>query len=289
MKNEQLVSICIPTYNGAEFIAEALESVKNQTYQNIEIIISDDNSSDNTLNIINEKLVDSEISYRIFNHEPSGIGANWNNCVKKSKGTFIKFLFQDDLLRSDCIEKMVELANLDKKVGFVYCRRTILHKSDNSEHIRWINFCGLLHTEWYKIKVATGILDGRKYLADRYLMKAPLNKIGEPTAVLIRKECFKKAGYFNENLKQTLDIEYWYKLMKYYKVGFIDEELISFRLHDKQASYVNQRNRVNERHLLNEKFYNNAFWQYHPSTKWKLFKNHSWLGNTIKYFRKIIK
>jgi len=284
-----LVSICIPTYNGAKFIEEALDSAINQTYKNIEIIISDDNSSDDTLVIIEKMLINATIPYKIYNHEPKGIGANWNNCVEKSNGTFIKFLFQDDLLRSDCIEKMLELAKRDDQVGFIYCKRTILHDSNNPEHIKWISYCGVLHAKWFKIKVEQGILEGKKYLSDLYLMNGPLNKIGEPTAVLIRKKCFEKAGYFDEDLKQTLDIEYWYRLMKYYKVGFIDEELISFRLHDEQASFVNLRDQIDEKYLLNKKFYNTTFWQFHPKRRWKLFKSHSWVGDIVRYFKKIMK
>jgi len=284
-----LVSICIPTYNGNKFIEEALDSAINQTYKNIEIIISDDNSNDDTLTIIKERLINSKTPYNIYNHESKGIGANWNHCVEKSNGTFIKFLFQDDLLRFDCIEKMVELAISDNKVGLVYCKRTILYDINNFEHNKWIQYCGVLHAKWHKVKVKQGILDGRKYLSDKYLMNGPLNKIGEPTAVLIKKNCFEKIGFFDENLKQTLDIEFWYRLMKYYKIGFIDEELVSFRLHDDQASFVNQRNQIDEIYLLNKSFYNNTFWQFHPQRRWKLFKSHSRIGDVVRYLKRFVK
>lgn len=285
--NQPLVSICIPTYNGEKFIAEALESAINQTYNNIEIIISDDNSSDATLNIAKEKLVSSTIPYYIFKHKPRGIGANWNNCIKKANGVYIKFLFQDDLLQFDCIERMIELALPDNKVGLVYCKRTILHDRNNAEHTKWMCYCGTLHTKWHKIKVQQGVLEGTKYLSDLYLMNGPLNKIGEPTAVLMRKDCFDKIGYFDEGLKQTLDIEYWYRLMKYYRIGFVEEELVSFRLHDEQATFVNQHNKVDEKYLLSKKNYHSIFWQLHPKNKWKFFKKHSRIGDFVRFVKRI--
>lgn len=280
-----LVSICIPVYNGALFLGEALNSAISQTYSNLEIIISDDNSIDNSLEIIESFKSKTKIPFFIYHHEPSGIGANWNNCIKYSNGDYIKFIFQDDLMRSDCIEKMIEIAVSDNNIGLVYSKRTILHDPNNLEHKAWVNYGGILHKKWQYLEINQGVLDGRKYLSDLYLMNNPLNKIGEPTAVLLKKECFDKVGFFDETLKQTLDFEYWYRLMKYYKIGFIDEELVSFRLHDAQASFVNQQNQVEEMYLLNKKLYKTIFWYLHPRRRWKFFKSHSWIGNVVRYLK----
>lgn len=284
-----LVSICIPIYNGALFLEEALNSAINQTYPNLEIIVSDDNSTDNSLEIIESFKSKTSILIYIYNHVPNGIGSNWNNCVKYANGDYIKFLFQDDLIHSHCVEKMIELAVADKNVGMVYCKRTILHDSNNPEHLAWVDYGGILHKKWHTLKIDQGILDGKKYLSDLYLLNNPLNKVGEPTAVLLKKECFSKVGLFDENLKQTLDIDYWYRLMKYYKIGFIDEELVSFRLHNDQASSVNQRNQINETDLLIKNFYKTIFWCFHPKKRWKLFKSHSQIGNLVRYFKAIFR
>ena len=87
-----LVSVCIPTYNGAPFLQEALDSVSQQTYRNIEVIISDDASNDKTLEIIQDFKAKASFPVSIYHHEPKGIGANWNNCIRKANGKFIKFL-----------------------------------------------------------------------------------------------------------------------------------------------------------------------------------------------------
>jgi glycosyltransferase involved in cell wall biosynthesis len=285
IKNLPLVSICIPTYNGSKYIKEAIVSAVSQTYKNIEIIISDDNSKDDTLDIIKFLMSDTNVSYIIYNHKPQGIGENWNNCVRKANGEFIKFLLQDDVLESGCIEKMVNLSVLDSNIGLVYCKRKIIYDSNNDVHLKWLSRNQNLHNKWYKLKVNKFVIEGKEYLKDYNLMREPLNKIGEPTAVLLKKECFDKVGFFNKELKQTLDFEYWYRLMKYFKIGFIEEDLVSFRLHSEQATFINQFKFENEINILYKSMYKNVFWQLHPYRQWKLFKSVSELGDIIRFLK----
>ena len=90
------VSICIPTYNGAQFIRKTLESVLNQSYQNIEVIVNDDCSTDNTMDIV-RSMNDSRI--KIYaNEENLGLVRNWNMTVSYATGEFVKLMCQDDLL-----------------------------------------------------------------------------------------------------------------------------------------------------------------------------------------------
>ena len=122
-----LVSICIPTYNGEKYILEALSSVNAQTYKNIEIIISDDNSNDNTLKIVNDFIDISKFPIKIVHHKPNGIGANWNNSLKYASGEFIKFLFQDDILKFNCIYEMVQVLIQNSNIGLVASKRDFIY------------------------------------------------------------------------------------------------------------------------------------------------------------------
>ena len=79
---QPLVSILIPTHNGEAFLKEALESVNLQTYENCEVVISDDRSSDASLEIARKFLEVCRFETIIVSHEPKGIGENWNNCVR---------------------------------------------------------------------------------------------------------------------------------------------------------------------------------------------------------------
>ncbi|WP_223033957.1 glycosyltransferase family 2 protein [Hanstruepera marina] len=267
-----LVSICIPTYNGETYIKEALQSAINQNYSNLEIVISDDASNDNTLAIIEGFKSKTNIPIKIYKHTPNGIGANWNNCIRKAKGDYIKFLFQDDILEKHCISKLMTLMEDNPKTGLVYCKRRFLVDNMSDRTKGFIAYYGNLHTYWEDFEVKQGILPGKTYLKDKQFLNSPKNKIGEPTNVLLRRECFNKVGYFNEKLQQDLDSEYWYRVMRYFDIGFVDEILAGFRLHDKQASVINKRRDIPDRTLLYKLFYKNLFWQLHNKNKWKLIK-----------------
>lgn len=121
-----LVSICIPTYNGDQFIAEAMYSAIAQTYPNLEIIVSDDASKDNTLQIVESYISKTEIPINIFKHKPNGIGANWNHTIKQANGEYVKFLFQDDILLPNCITDMVKVMEHHKSVGLVASKREFI-------------------------------------------------------------------------------------------------------------------------------------------------------------------
>ena len=95
---QPLVSVLIPTYQGEEFLEEALESVLSQTYHNLEIIISDDGSVDRTLEIAKNFQLQSSIKFKILTHQRLGMIPNWNFCLSMAQGKYIKFLFQDDVL-----------------------------------------------------------------------------------------------------------------------------------------------------------------------------------------------
>lgn len=239
-----LVSVCLPTFNGEKYIKEALSSIHEQTYKNIEVILSDDNSVDHTLSIIEKFTSNWTIPIKIIKHEPSGIGANWNNCIKHANGKYIKFLFQDDVLYPTCIEEMVNLAEKDEKIGLVFSDRKILMEIEDKE---WLQKYEDLSGKWKKL---VQIQDGIDLIKQSNIIASPWNKIGEPSAVLIRKDCFSNLGYFSEDLVQYLDLEYWYKIMLNYKIGFIKKKLAAFRVHNQQATQINKTSSLKKENAL---------------------------------------
>ena len=94
-----------------------LNSIKQNIYPNLEIIISDDNSTDESINFIKSCQLPN---CKIFTHSRYGLVDNWNYCIKQAKGKYIKFLFQDDTIKPDCISKMVEIAEQDEQIGLVF-------------------------------------------------------------------------------------------------------------------------------------------------------------------------
>lgn len=224
-----LVSLCIPVYNGAEFIQETIDSIRQIKYSNLEVIVSDDNSTDRSLDLIHAAKL---ANCRIFTHPRYGLVKNWNYCISQAKGKYIKFLFQDDTIEPDCISKMVEVAERDKEIGLVFCARKLI----SSLPIEEKHFPENLHLGWKNLQP---IQDGLALLQDPFLLKHPHNKIGEPTNVLIQIDAFYRVGLFDPTFKQYVDLEMWFRLMSRYKIAFIDEKLASFRLHPNQTTNYN--------------------------------------------------
>jgi len=273
INNKPLVSICIPTYNGEKYIEESLNSALEQTYKNIEIIVSDDASRDNTLQIIEKKLKNSGVVYRIYHNKPNGIGANWNNCVRKAKGDYIKFLFQDDILQPECIEKLIKVALLDKNIGLVFSKREFIYNQKNDFFEDWIEKYGTLHNDWKNLQQVN---DGKQLLKNCINLFDTIikNKVGEPSVTLLNKQIFKKIGFFNESLVQILDYEFWYRVFHKYKIGFIDENLVSFRLHSEQATQKNINNN-SDYDIYPKLLYKNIYSSLHPELQKKLFKKYN--------------
>lgn len=235
---QPLVSICIPTYNGAEFIGEAIQSAIAQTYPNIEIIVSDDGSTDQTIAIAQSFQSQIAADFRIILHRNYGLSQNWNFCISQAKGEYIKFLFQDDLLEPECIEKMVALAQQNPGIGLVFSPRGIVISETESHPILLKASQSIkdLHKSWSNLK---SIQPGQELLADANCLKNPINKIGEPSTVLITARVFAEIGLFDSGLSQYVDLDMWWRIMANYQIGFVDEKLSCLRIHPEQQTWKN--------------------------------------------------
>ncbi len=280
-KNQTLVSICIPTLNGEKYICEAINSAIAQTYRPLEIIVSDDDSKDETINIIKSYINQTDIPIHIFNHQPAGIGANWNNCVRNSNGEYIKFLFQDDLLEPECVELLMEMALRDKEIGLVFCKRKVLSDEQNEKHLEWVSKFSDLHKNWTFL---LPVQSGKLLLKDPKLLSSPRNKVGEPIAVLLKNDVFNKIGYFDERLAQSLDYEFYYRVFTAYKVAFVDKTLATFRIHDEQTTAINSTQKILDYTLYPYLIYQNCFKYLHFKIKIELLKKHHPI---LKSFSKI--
>jgi glycosyltransferase involved in cell wall biosynthesis len=218
---------------------QALASIEAQDYTNLEVVFSDDGSTDGTVERIREFASGSRFEAKLMHHQHSSLAGNWNNCVANASGKYIKFLFQDDILQSQCISRMVALAERDAEIALVFSPREIVfegHQDEESPGWKITQSCAVLHTGWTDLKE---IQHGSALLADPALLDGVWNKIGEPSIVLIKRQTLIDIGGFDPSLCQLIDLDMWYRLMAVGKVGFVDEVLSSFRIHDKQLSVDN--------------------------------------------------
>ncbi len=234
MNNPPLVSICIPTCNAAEFFDPCLQSALAQTYPNFEILISDDGSVDDTLNII-EKYRQQYSQIRLVQNSDKGMVNNWNNCIVQAKGDWIKFLFQDDILKPLCVEKMLENC-LIHNVEVGLCSREFIIHDDVPKNTR-NNFR-------YRMVMPERVFGKTDYISPQQLATEvaellPENVLGEPTCYLFHKNILTQTGMFHTDYRQAVDMEFIIRLGLIRGLAFSNEVLAQFRVHGKSESSAN--------------------------------------------------
>lgn len=228
------ISVCIPTFNGAQYLRECLDSIIWQTFKNIEILIVDDCSSDETLDLLRSyESIDSRVRV-VVNKCNLGLVGNWNKCVELTRGEWIKFVFQDDYLYPDCLRALYEVAR--PEVGITGCARKILFEgvSDNIyseyEYVRENSIENLVTN--------SGLISADDFCS-LVLDHIGVNFVGEPTSVMLHRSVFDRFGSFNANLVQMCDFEYWARVACNNGFSFVREELAAFRVHSTNTSMVN--------------------------------------------------
>jgi glycosyltransferase involved in cell wall biosynthesis len=239
------VSICMPNYNFAQFLAEAIESVLKQSYADFEFIIIDNCSTDNSVEIIRryaEK--DARILFSV-NESNIGMVNNLNLCMQKARGEYVKFLFSDDMLASEkALEIMVSVLDADDAISLVATARNII--DDRSEIIE----------VWSEYKTRSGYA-GSKIIQDCLIEQK--NRIGEPSAVMFRKKHSSRG--FDGRFKQAVDLEMWFHILEQGKFAYINEPLCSFREHSQQQTRINIRDEslIEEAFLLLQDYANKPY------------------------------
>lgn len=259
--SEPLVSVCIPTYNGEKYLREALASIINQNYPNLEIIISDDGSTDQTVAIAESLTEEFTGNFQIITHDRLGLVKNWNHCISRATGKYIKLLCQDDWLEPECIAELVNLAEQDDRIGLVFSQRGVLLAGEaNSDPACQAIGRGAVEISqnWSNLQP---IQDGKTLLAQPNLLHNPINKIGEPSTVLLRKEAFDRVGLFDIELQQLVDVEMWLRIMSHYKIGFVNKSLSHWRVHLKQLTRENllKGEILQDVHKLHQKILNSSY------------------------------
>lgn len=202
-ENKPAVSVIIPTYNRAHLIGRAIQSVLDQTYQDFEIIVVDDGSTDNTEEVVTD-FNDERLRYIRLEENSGTSAAPRNTGIKVARGKYIAFQDSDDEWLPEKLEKQMRVFEIaSPEFGVIYTGfwRIAGGKKTYIPSSRITPKEGDIHNI---------LLEG--------------NFIGGPVT-LIRKECLERAGMFDEELPQLMDWEMWIRLSKYYHFKCIDEPL----------------------------------------------------------------
>ena len=210
---KDLVSVIIPAYNAEAYILKAVNSILNQTYKNIEVVVTDDCSTDKTFQIL-QSINDNRIKL-CRNEKNSGVSFTLNNCILKSAGDLIAVMHADDIANPDRIKVQKEYLDANKEIAIIGSQCKIIDEADN------ITNTFPVYTDTYEL------------LLETLLKKIPFLH----PSVMYRKEAILKVGLYNLAYDGMEDHDMWLRLAAAgYKFGNIAQPLLQYRRHDTQIS-----------------------------------------------------
>ncbi len=213
------VSVLIPAFNYAQYLPEAIDSVLAQSYTDFELIVVDNCSTDNTMDIVNSYIEkDSRIKLHI-NETNIGMYRNYNQALLLAKGIYIKFLNADDKFHPKLLEEFVNIFQENPSVSLVTSSRQYF--GDKSDILK---------------PRLSGLINGKKAILN---LLETYNWIGEPTTVMFKRDNL-TLGLFDTSLLMFADFDMWLRQMQVGDIYVIDNVLSFFRIHEGQGTvYLN--------------------------------------------------
>jgi len=233
-----MISVVMPAYNASRFIAEAIESILNQTYRDIELIVVDDGSTDNTVEII-KRYVDQDERVQLIQNNHGGANKARNTGIERAKYPWIGCMDADDVAHPERFEKQFQAAEKDPDV------------------IIWGTYIYQINIEGKKLGTIENGPTSREAFNAIDRTKSPI-QITQPTAIF-KREVALKAGAYDERVKGGQEIELWDRMAQYGPAQVIPEYLLNYRLHDQSISskrffdqmivynYILERNKYRQR------------------------------------------
>ena len=215
------VSVIIPSYNHERYVQETIRSVLGQTYQDFEIVITDDCSSDRTVDEI-KKFDDIRIRLFGFNKN-QGVSVALNNCIKEARGEYIAAVGSDDAFLPEKLERQAEFLYGHPEIAAVFTHAMAVDEDGNELADRSHPCCSIFNQtnrtrfEWL----------------NRFFYKG--NCLCAPS-VMIRKSCFDTVGLFDPRYAQLQDFDFWIRLCLEHEIHIIPEKLIRYRVRLGQAN-----------------------------------------------------
>jgi glycosyltransferase involved in cell wall biosynthesis len=221
--------VCIPVYNGAEFLEETLASVCGQKGVTLEIVVSDDQSTDDSLRMIRRfESRHSELKWIVLQSASRlGMAKNWNACLSACTHDFVKVMGQDDLLRP----------------GALFAQSALLMEYPNVALAA--AGCDILNRHGARLfkrprRRPTGIYDGNRIIRECLAIRG--NAIGEPVTAMARKVDFLSVGGFSDEQRYFIDLDLWFRLLKDRDFGWMSDSQAGFRIHGRAVSSSSQHN-----------------------------------------------
>lgn len=215
------ISVCIPTYNYARYLGQAVKSVLEQTFRDFELIVCDDASTDATLAVL-DTFADERL--KVFQNPANlGLFANFNRCLELARGDLVKYVCADDWLHPRYLEQAVAVLSAHAEVNFLTSAGFLVDADSR--------VFGLTTTD-----LGPGpVVPARTALAAQ---ARSLNIIGMPTNVTVRRAALETLGGFDGRFAPAADVHLWLRLLARSDLGWLPEPLCFLRMHaSKSHSY----------------------------------------------------
>lgn len=205
METKYKISVVIPLYNKQNAIARTMESVFHQTVTNFEVVVVDDGSKDNSLQVV-QAIQNPRL--RIIHKENGGVSSARNRGIKEAKGEFIALLDGDDLWEPTFLEEIVKMID------------------DFPKSAIWgVSIAFIKNGRLYKWNQGLG--EGYRGYIENYFGTTH-NDLYCSSSVVIRREVFDKVGYFDERISSSEDLDMWYRIILHYPIAFYDKILVYY-------------------------------------------------------------
>jgi len=229
-----MVSVIIPNYNHHNFLVQRIDSVLSQTYQDIEVIILDDCSTDNSWEIIEKYRSNFKVSEIVYNKENSGsVFRQWKRGIDLAKGEYIWIAESDDFAEPELLSKMIPVLEKDKEIGLIYCNSKVIYaESINNKRYESLND---LRTNMFNSTLWNHSFSmvGTEFLS-KYLSKKCV--INNASAAIFRKNALNHSKTNLEYFKYAGDWAVYVDIALTNKIAFFNEMLSNYRDHESNAS-----------------------------------------------------
>ncbi len=221
-----MVSVIIPNYNHVRFLKQRMNSVLNQTYQDFEIIILDDCSTDKSRDIIETYRDHPKVSHIVYNEKNSGSTfKQWNKGIALAQGTYIWIAESDDVADKEFLQTLVPYVTGNKQLSVVYAQSYELNEKDEVTG-SWLSWTDDLDPHQF---LENFVMNGLIYI-DRFLIHR--NTIPNASGVVFKKNSYLQVGGADETIKNCSDWLFWMKMLLSSDVAFVAKPLNYFRYHE---------------------------------------------------------
>jgi len=275
-----LVTVAITTYHSALYILETLDSIYEQTYENIALVVSDDGSTDNTIALVNQWLSEGNHAQRFKSVEVitvpinTGVSANCNRCIAAAPSDWLKYIAGDDILLPDCIADNVSFIQQNPEANIIFSQVKIYQDTFEEEN----------YVRTMPLNFPENIMSAKLTAADQYQLLLLSDRINYTPSSFVNKQIQINIGGFDETNRLVEDYPMWLQLTNSgQKLFYFHKPTVGYRIHSKAANNVSD-DVIFKPSALNSFPVRKAF--AHPFLPWEIVRSEYHVYWISKIFQK---